>query len=43
MSFFRLRCLLKQLHRGEVPVELLRRNLQYAARVLEAVYIDETK
>ncbi|XP_059474012.1 dual specificity calcium/calmodulin-dependent 3',5'-cyclic nucleotide phosphodiesterase 1-like isoform X3 [Neocloeon triangulifer] len=39
----RLRCLLKQLHRGEVPVDLLRRNLQYAARVLEAVYIDETK
>ncbi|KAF4522799.1 hypothetical protein B566_EDAN014843, partial [Ephemera danica] len=39
----RLRCLLRQLHRGEVSVDLLRRNLQYAARVLEAVYIDEAK
>ncbi|XP_024937456.1 calcium/calmodulin-dependent 3',5'-cyclic nucleotide phosphodiesterase 1 isoform X3 [Cephus cinctus] len=39
----RLRCLLRQLQRGEISAELLQRNLHYAARVLEAVFIDETK
>ncbi|XP_050362034.1 dual specificity calcium/calmodulin-dependent 3',5'-cyclic nucleotide phosphodiesterase 1 [Nymphalis io] len=39
----RLRYLLRQLNRGEIPAETLQRNLQYAAKVLEAVYIDETK
>ncbi|XP_015183306.1 PREDICTED: calcium/calmodulin-dependent 3',5'-cyclic nucleotide phosphodiesterase 1A-like isoform X3 [Polistes dominula] len=39
----RLRCLLRQLQHGEISAELLQRNLQYAARVLEAVFIDETK
>ncbi|XP_069696764.1 dual specificity calcium/calmodulin-dependent 3',5'-cyclic nucleotide phosphodiesterase 1-like [Periplaneta americana] len=39
----RLRCLLRQLQRGEISAELLQKNLQYAARVLEAVFIDETK
>ncbi|VVD05330.1 unnamed protein product, partial [Leptidea sinapis] len=29
--------------RGEIAVETLQNNLQYAAKVLEAVYIDETK
>ncbi|KAG8278233.1 Calcium/calmodulin-dependent 3',5'-cyclic nucleotide phosphodiesterase 1C [Homalodisca vitripennis] len=39
----RLRCLLKQLERGEISADVLQKNLQYAARVLEAVFIDETK
>ncbi|KAK2587026.1 hypothetical protein KPH14_010987 [Odynerus spinipes] len=39
----RLRCLLRQLQHGEISAELLQRNLYYAARVLEAVFIDETK
>ncbi|XP_011647415.1 calcium/calmodulin-dependent 3',5'-cyclic nucleotide phosphodiesterase 1-like isoform X3 [Pogonomyrmex barbatus] len=39
----RLRCLLRQLQHGEISAELLQRNLLYAARVLEAVFIDETK
>lgn len=40
---YRLRCLLRQLQRGEVSAESLQKNLHYAARVLEAVFIDETK
>lgn len=39
----RLRCLVKQLDKGEVNVVDLRRNIEYAASVLEAVYIDETR
>ncbi|XP_044744067.1 calcium/calmodulin-dependent 3',5'-cyclic nucleotide phosphodiesterase 1-like isoform X3 [Chrysoperla carnea] len=39
----RLRCLLRQLQCGEISADLLQRNLHYAARVLEAVFIDETK
>ncbi|XP_050549865.1 dual specificity calcium/calmodulin-dependent 3',5'-cyclic nucleotide phosphodiesterase 1A isoform X14 [Spodoptera frugiperda] len=39
----RLRYLLRQLNRGEISAETLQKNLQYAAKVLEAVYIDETK
>ncbi|XP_033231201.1 calcium/calmodulin-dependent 3',5'-cyclic nucleotide phosphodiesterase 1-like [Belonocnema kinseyi] len=39
----RLRCLLRQLKRGEISADLLQRNLHYAARVLETVFIDETK
>lgn len=39
----RLRCLLKLLQRGDVSAEVLQKNLHYAARVLEALYIDETK
>ncbi|KAK7573441.1 hypothetical protein V9T40_010632 [Parthenolecanium corni] len=38
----RLRCLLRQLQKGEVSATLLQRNLRYAAKVLEAVFIDET-
>ncbi|XP_018584473.1 calcium/calmodulin-dependent 3',5'-cyclic nucleotide phosphodiesterase 1A isoform X6 [Scleropages formosus] len=38
-----LRCLLKQLERGEVNVPDLKKNIEYAASVLEAVYIDETR
>ncbi|XP_055681495.1 dual specificity calcium/calmodulin-dependent 3',5'-cyclic nucleotide phosphodiesterase 1-like isoform X7 [Lutzomyia longipalpis] len=39
----RLRSLLRQLQRGEISAEILQKNLHYAARVLEAVFIDETK
>lgn len=39
----RLRCLVKQLERGEVNVVDLKKNIEYAASVLEAVYIDETR
>uniref|UniRef100_A0A6Q2YM24 Phosphodiesterase n=1 Tax=Esox lucius TaxID=8010 RepID=A0A6Q2YM24_ESOLU len=38
-----LRCLVKQLDKGEVNVVDLKRNIEYAASVLEAVYIDETR
>ncbi|XP_055375877.1 dual specificity calcium/calmodulin-dependent 3',5'-cyclic nucleotide phosphodiesterase 1-like [Condylostylus longicornis] len=38
----RLRCLLRLLQRGEISAEVLQKNLHYAARVLEAVFIDET-
>ncbi|XP_061089789.1 dual specificity calcium/calmodulin-dependent 3',5'-cyclic nucleotide phosphodiesterase 1A-like isoform X2 [Conger conger] len=38
-----LRCLVKQLERGEVNVLDLKKNIEYAASVLEAVYIDETR
>ncbi|XP_051566072.1 dual specificity calcium/calmodulin-dependent 3',5'-cyclic nucleotide phosphodiesterase 1A-like isoform X2 [Myxocyprinus asiaticus] len=40
---FRLRCLVKQLDKGEVNIFDLRKNIEYAASVLEAVYIDETR
>ncbi|XP_055847860.1 dual specificity calcium/calmodulin-dependent 3',5'-cyclic nucleotide phosphodiesterase 1 isoform X5 [Episyrphus balteatus] len=39
----RLRCLLRLLQTGEISAEILQKNLHYAARVLEAVFIDETK
>ncbi|XP_043920784.1 calcium/calmodulin-dependent 3',5'-cyclic nucleotide phosphodiesterase 1C-like isoform X2 [Protopterus annectens] len=39
----RLRCLVKQLERGEASVADLKKNLEYAATVLESVYIDETR
>ncbi|XP_055915876.1 dual specificity calcium/calmodulin-dependent 3',5'-cyclic nucleotide phosphodiesterase 1 isoform X2 [Eupeodes corollae] len=38
----RLRCLLRLLQTGEISAEVLQKNLHYAARVLEAVFIDET-
>ncbi|NWI58660.1 PDE1C phosphodiesterase, partial [Calyptomena viridis] len=41
--FFRLRSLVKQLERGEASVVDLKKNLEYAATVLESVYIDETR
>ncbi|XP_054045628.1 dual specificity calcium/calmodulin-dependent 3',5'-cyclic nucleotide phosphodiesterase 1C isoform X1 [Rissa tridactyla] len=40
---FRLRSLVKQLERGEASVVDLKKNLEYAATVLESVYIDETR
>ncbi|XP_060724543.1 dual specificity calcium/calmodulin-dependent 3',5'-cyclic nucleotide phosphodiesterase 1A isoform X1 [Tachysurus vachellii] len=39
----RLRCLVKQLERGEVSLIDLKKNLEYAASVLESVYIEETR
>ncbi|XP_048451579.1 dual specificity Calcium/calmodulin-dependent 3',5'-cyclic nucleotide phosphodiesterase 1C-like [Rhincodon typus] len=39
----RLRTLVKQLERGEASVSDLKKNLDYAATVLETVYIDETR
>ncbi|XP_059503170.1 dual specificity calcium/calmodulin-dependent 3',5'-cyclic nucleotide phosphodiesterase 1A isoform X1 [Stegostoma tigrinum] len=39
----RLRCLVKQLEKGEINVTDLKKNIEYAASVLEAVYIDETR
>uniref|UniRef100_H3A4S4 Phosphodiesterase n=1 Tax=Latimeria chalumnae TaxID=7897 RepID=H3A4S4_LATCH len=39
----RLRCMVKQLDKGEVDVDDLKKNLEYTASVLEAVYIDETR
>ncbi|TRZ17908.1 hypothetical protein HGM15179_009201 [Zosterops borbonicus] len=38
----RLRVLVKQLERGEASVVDLKKNLEYAATVLESVYIEET-
>ncbi|GAA6072803.1 calcium/calmodulin-dependent 3',5'-cyclic nucleotide phosphodiesterase 1A isoform X3 [Tachysurus ichikawai] len=43
VKWYLLRCLVKQLDRGEVNVVDLRKNIEYAASVLEAVYIDETR
>uniref|UniRef100_A0AAZ3SXP7 Phosphodiesterase n=1 Tax=Oncorhynchus tshawytscha TaxID=74940 RepID=A0AAZ3SXP7_ONCTS len=36
-------CLLKQLERGEVSLVDLKKNLEYAATVLESVYIEKTR
>ncbi|KAM9839426.1 dual specificity calcium/calmodulin-dependent 3',5'-cyclic nucleotide phosphodiesterase 1A-like [Aulostomus maculatus] len=39
----RLRCLIKQLERGEASVGDLKKNLEYAASVLESLYIEESR
>ncbi|XP_034718651.1 calcium/calmodulin-dependent 3',5'-cyclic nucleotide phosphodiesterase 1C [Etheostoma cragini] len=39
----RLRCLIKQLERGEASVADLKKNLEYTASVLEALYNEETR
>ncbi|XP_060920553.1 dual specificity calcium/calmodulin-dependent 3',5'-cyclic nucleotide phosphodiesterase 1C-like isoform X1 [Labrus mixtus] len=39
----RLRCLVKQLERGVASVGELKKNLEYAASVLETLYIEETR
>ncbi|XP_029314105.1 LOW QUALITY PROTEIN: calcium/calmodulin-dependent 3',5'-cyclic nucleotide phosphodiesterase 1C [Cottoperca gobio] len=39
----RLRCLVKQLERGEASVGDLKKNLEHAASVLESLYIEETR
>ena len=41
--FFRLRHIVKKLGKDDIPREDLLKNLEYAAQVLETVYIDETK
>ncbi|XP_063150028.1 dual specificity calcium/calmodulin-dependent 3',5'-cyclic nucleotide phosphodiesterase 1B isoform X1 [Candoia aspera] len=38
-----LRYMVKQLETGEVNIEELKKNLEYTASLLEAVYIDETR
>lgn len=43
LFFYRLRCLVKQLEKGDINVSDLKNNIEYAASVLEAVYIDETR
>uniref|UniRef100_A0A8C9WJW5 Phosphodiesterase n=1 Tax=Scleropages formosus TaxID=113540 RepID=A0A8C9WJW5_SCLFO len=40
---YRLRCMIKQLDEKEVNFEDLKKNLDYTASLLEAVYIDETR
>lgn len=40
---YRLRYMVKQLENGEVNIEELKKNLEYTASLLEAVYIDETR
>ncbi|XP_028289357.1 calcium/calmodulin-dependent 3',5'-cyclic nucleotide phosphodiesterase 1A [Parambassis ranga] len=39
----RLRCLVKQLERGEASVVDLKKNLEYAASILESLYMEETR
>ncbi|XP_048343544.1 calcium/calmodulin-dependent 3',5'-cyclic nucleotide phosphodiesterase 1B-like [Sphaerodactylus townsendi] len=39
----RLRYMVKQLETGEVDIVELKKNLEYTASLLEAVYIDETR
>uniref|UniRef100_A0A8C2WR81 Phosphodiesterase n=1 Tax=Cyclopterus lumpus TaxID=8103 RepID=A0A8C2WR81_CYCLU len=39
----KLRCLVKQLERGEASVVDLKKNLEHAASVLESLYIEETR
>uniref|UniRef100_A0A8D1LVS5 Phosphodiesterase n=1 Tax=Sus scrofa TaxID=9823 RepID=A0A8D1LVS5_PIG len=43
LCYIQLRSLVKQLERGEASVVDLKKNLEYAATVLESVYIDETR
>ncbi|KAL7989918.1 hypothetical protein Chor_012584 [Crotalus horridus] len=43
MLYSRLRYMVKQLETGEVNIEELKKNLEYTASLLEAVYIDETR
>jgi hypothetical protein len=40
---FRLRYILHQLNSGQLPLEDLKRNIEYAALVLETAYLDETR
>ncbi|VDM43333.1 unnamed protein product [Toxocara canis] len=40
---FRLRYILHQLNSGQLPLDDLKRNIEYAALVLETAYMDETR
>ncbi|VDK49889.1 unnamed protein product [Anisakis simplex] len=42
-SNFRLRYILHQLNSGQLPLEDLKKNIEYAALVLETAYMDETR
>ncbi|XP_037882129.1 calcium/calmodulin-dependent 3',5'-cyclic nucleotide phosphodiesterase 1B isoform X3 [Glossina fuscipes] len=39
----RLRCMLRLLNSGDISPDILQKNLHYAARVLECVFLDESK
>lgn len=41
--YCRLRYILHQLNSGQLPLEDLKRNIEYAALVLETAYMDETR
>ncbi|EGT58388.1 hypothetical protein CAEBREN_31167 [Caenorhabditis brenneri] len=43
MTMRRLRYILHQLNSGQLPLEDLKRNIEYAALVLETAYMDETR
>lgn len=43
LVYCRLRCLIKQLEKGEASVVDLKKNLEYAASVLESLYTEETR
>lgn len=43
LTIFRLRYILHQLNSGQLPLEDLKRNIEYAALVLETAYLDETR
>ena len=40
---FRLRYILHQLNSGQLPLDDLKKNIEYAALVLETAYMDETR
>ncbi|PAV72834.1 hypothetical protein WR25_19005 [Diploscapter pachys] len=42
-GFYQLRYILHQLNSGQLPLEDLKRNIEYAALVLETAYMDETR
>ena len=41
--FFRLRMIARRLEKEDITKEDLKKNLEYAASVLETVYIDEAR
>lgn len=43
LTFYRLRHLVRRLQKEDISKEDLQKNLEYAASVLETVYIDETR
>jgi len=43
LEFHRIRSLLRRMDHETVAYEDMQRNLHYAARVLEAVFIDESR
>ena len=43
VCFFRLRMIARRLEKEDITKEDLKKNLEYAASVLETVYIDEAR